>query len=290
MTAPVLALPRLYLAVKALFTSEALVVSVPTLYAFTGTAKTGAALTGTPTSSADVVVRYPTGGTVGVDGIVYEVSVDGGTTWGAPTQLGTSAALAPVAGVTLTLGAGTVVTNDRIAWSQTGPNPVSDQAFGWSEPSHRAGGLRIVWVPGDDEANGNLGELAPARNSTEDEELRSLATLRELVTVYLEARDATDPSELAQYTAGRLLYDAFLRAVHVHGYGTYEVISQRWDRPTLVSASGATIRVLLAIEAKVPDAPATFAPATAHANETAFNSPTTTDPDQADPVQRIDPA
>lgn len=132
------------------------------------------------------------------------------------------------------------------------------QPFGWREPAKRTGTMRIVWIPGDDES-GDLGELGPARNPGRNP--RPLATLRELFTVYLEAADITAPEdERKQYTATRLLFDAWLRAVHLAARGTYTIESAGWVIEKTTRRYGAAIRVLATIEAMVPDAPLEVAP------------------------------
>src|SRR5690606_5258632 len=107
-------------------------------------------------------------------------------------------------------------------------------AFGWKAPQRQDAqgsgrGNRIVFVPGD--ATGALGMLAapkyPGRNP------RPLATLNELFTVYIWGWDASkEADELAQYTAARLLYDAWYRAMYHVAHGVFQVVSQAWVNPT----------------------------------------------------------
>ncbi len=125
-----------------------------------------------------------------------------------------------------------------------------EQPFGWREPAKKLAGRRIVWVPGDD---GALGELAPARHPGRNP--RSLGTIHELVTVYVEAFDVTAPeNEKAQYIAVRLLLDAFLKAVYLAAHGTYRVRSMRWVTETAnARRAGAAVRVVLDVDAMVPD-------------------------------------
>lgn len=73
--------------------------------------------TGTPTDDVELVVRILAGGTVGVAGITYQLSADGGRNYGPITALGVEDSIvAPDSlGVTFELDAGTLVTNDT--WS-----------------------------------------------------------------------------------------------------------------------------------------------------------------------------
>lgn len=121
---------------------------------------------------------------------------------------------------------------------------------------------RIVWVPGDD-ANGDIGELGPARSPGGNP--RPLATLGELFTVYLEAADVaganaaakvvTTRNERAQYQAVRELFDSFWRAVYRTGGRNVVIVKAGYVAPEKAeSRFGDAIRLVCAIEAKVPDA------------------------------------
>lgn len=68
------------------------------------------------------VVRVATGGTVGTDQIVLEVSIDGGRTF-RRVRIGTgNSYVIPYIGVTIALGAGDLETGDTVlTWSATGP-------------------------------------------------------------------------------------------------------------------------------------------------------------------------
>lgn len=78
--------------------------------------------TGTPYDDFDVVFKFTTGGTIGVAGIVYQVSLDGGVTYGGSTSLGV-AVTASVAntGVAIALAAGTILANQTESFSTVGP-------------------------------------------------------------------------------------------------------------------------------------------------------------------------
>lgn len=131
--------------------------------------------------------------------------------------------------------------------------------FGWRKKAQQlTTGTRIVWIPGDD-ASGNVGEVVAARHPGRNP--RPLHTLRELCTVYVVANDATGAEdERKQYEATRLLYDAWLRAVYKDAHGQYEIVASSWVTEKLERRWGATLRVLLAIEAMVPDAVQAVAP------------------------------
>jgi hypothetical protein len=83
-----------------------------------GTAPTNT-ISGTPTWGADVVINYVLGGVTGTGPIDYQVSLDGGATFGATQHLLTGTSIV-VLGVTLALGSGkTITTADTTAWLQT---------------------------------------------------------------------------------------------------------------------------------------------------------------------------
>lgn len=243
-----LALPALYDAVVALMTSWAGVVSALALVTWTGTS--APSIAGTPTAAAEIRVRFPTGGTVGVPGMTYQTSVDDGTTWGAATALGVATSLV-VLGLTLTLGGGTITSGDSVRWTQSDPAIVA-HAFGWRERERHEGKLRIVWEPGDD---GAVGDVGAARNPGRP--ARPLFTLHELVAVYVEAVDDPDATtaenERAQYIAARMLFDSFIRAVYLVAHATVSISPPRWVDKDNNRRYGATIRVVLAIDAMIPD-------------------------------------
>jgi hypothetical protein len=93
--------------------------SVTVVRTASGTAPTNT-IAGTPTDGADVVIKYGTvGGTTGTGPIAYQISLDGGATYGSVQALGTGTSIT-VLGVTLTLGSGkTITANDTTAWFQT---------------------------------------------------------------------------------------------------------------------------------------------------------------------------
>lgn len=84
-----------------------------------GTAPTNT-IAGTPTDGGDIVIKYGTvGGLTGTGPIAYQVSTNGGTTYGTVQALGTATSIT-LLGVTLTLGSGkTITAADTTAWLQT---------------------------------------------------------------------------------------------------------------------------------------------------------------------------
>jgi hypothetical protein len=151
-----------------------------------------------------------------------------------------------------------------------------EQPFGWREPPKRLAGRRIVWVPGDD---GDVGEVAPPRHPGRNP--RPLWTIRELCTVHVEAFDAQAPEdELAQYQAARELLDAWLRAVYLEAHGTVAIVSVQWVDDKALRRAGAAIRVVLTVEAMVPDA--TDETVTAGSTTEASMSEAAPDPDDID--------
>lgn len=136
--------------------------------------------------------------------------------------------------------------------------------FGWRAPDLKdpAGKPRIAWVPGDE--TGELGELTspkqPGRNP------RALATLDELFHVIMWAEERSDPeSEIKQYTAARLLFDAWWRAVYLAMPSKVRIVSAAWLTDKNVRRSGAAIRVVCTVEAMIPDEEHPTAPTDAHA-------------------------
>lgn len=74
-----------------------------------------------PLDDYNVVVLFVAGGTVGTAGISYQTSLDNGMTYGPVTPLGTSTTLTvPASGVSFSLGAGTINTNETVTVAVTG--------------------------------------------------------------------------------------------------------------------------------------------------------------------------
>lgn len=69
-----------------------------------------------------VVVRFPTGGTVGTAGIKWQYSLDAGKTWSVVSALGTANTIPiPDTGITLALAAGAIAANESVSFTTKGP-------------------------------------------------------------------------------------------------------------------------------------------------------------------------
>jgi hypothetical protein len=136
------------------------------------------------------------------------------------------------------------------------------QVFGWREPARRPPTLpRIAWVPGDD---GDVGKFGPVRQPGRNP--RSLGTLLELATVYIEAQDKTEAeNERKQYIAARTLFDAWWRTIYQAGRGVVTLESLSWVDERKERRAGATLRAVLSVEAMIPDEVIAVAPAGARA-------------------------
>src|SRR4051812_31961281 len=131
--------------------------------------------------------------------------------------------------------------------------------FGWRTRDEQDGGeSRILWEPGDQ--SGNTGELLPP-SKRNDGNPRSLGTLEELFTVTIVGFDPEAPEdEKAQYTATRLLYDDWYRAVCLTIPGNFRIIANNWLNKKKLRAHGAAIEVILALNTMIPDKAQTVAP------------------------------
>lgn len=123
--------------------------------------------------------------------------------------------------------------------------------FGWETPRHRgAQQNRICWVPGD--PAGAVGAVGPARFPGGNP--RSLGTLEETFTVYVEGRDLSAPEdERAQWKATRLIFDAWFRAAYKSVRDLLSVKSADWMVERTTRRHGATLRAVCTIQALIPD-------------------------------------
>lgn len=135
---------------------------------------------------------------------------------------------------------------------------VADVLFGWRKPQrHKESRARVAWVPGD--PSGSVGNIDPPVKSGDKPDQRSLATLRELFTIYIEADDDQFPEdERSQYVATRLLWDAVYRAMYLAAHGTFRITSLDWNTDKNERRHGAELIAIGWIEAVIPDAPHTI--------------------------------
>jgi len=73
-----------------------------------------------PADNYELLVRFPTGGTVGTAGPVYEASFDGGRNWEPAVALGTANSIT-LGGVVFSLGVGTIVAGDMFGVTTHAP-------------------------------------------------------------------------------------------------------------------------------------------------------------------------
>lgn len=84
-----------------------------------GTSTPGAGVT-EPNDDYNVVIDFIVGGTIGVAGITYKYSVDGGAKSSAVTALGTATSIViPGTGITVLLAAGTIVAGNKLTFTTT---------------------------------------------------------------------------------------------------------------------------------------------------------------------------
>lgn len=160
--------------------------------------------------------------------------------------------------------------------------------FGWRENMRQVPGpRRIVWQPGD--PSGAVGDVGAARFPGRNP--RPLGTLDELVTIFIEARDDSDPeNERSQYQAARELFDALVRALYLAIRGNFQILSTRWDTTKNVRRRGAMLVAVVAFAAMIPDAPLTTAPAdTAVVVTPNLDADPTTEGETADPAFTVNP-
>ena len=75
-----------------------------------------------------------------------------------------------------------------------------------------------------------------------------------LCTVEITAFDDSAPTnERAQYQAVRELFDTWKRAVYLAARGTYQILSTSWVGGDRARRAGATIRVVLSVQAPITD-------------------------------------
>ena len=157
--------------------------------------------------------------------------------------------------------------------------------FGWKAKAQHVEGSRIVWTPGD--PTGRVGStLAPKQPGRHP---RSLATLEELFTITITAADATQlDNEALQYRAAWLLRAAWQRAVYHAAHGTFRIVSERWLADRKERIYGASLEIVLALEAAILDVPLSSPPQTVQTHATRAEVDLTTSPDENAPAAITD--
>lgn len=163
------------------------------------------------------------------------------------------------------------------AAAEVPPGTPVPNVFGWKTPGQRPGlKQRICWVPGDD---GEIGEVGAAKQPGRNP--RSLGTLEELFTVYVESADLSSASnaenERKQYESARNLFDAWYRAAWLAARQTLTIVSLEWVGEDFERQRGRAIRVVATIEGMLPDATFESAPVDVHANVTTHLEPNDTE-------------
>ena len=109
-----------------------------------------------PNGAFSVIVKFPIGGTRGTGGMVYQISLDGGETWGFATALGTDVAIvipgigAAPATVQLDLAAGTIATDDYYAFTTTAPVLSSAGSLVITKTGSSTPSINVASAPLDD--------------------------------------------------------------------------------------------------------------------------------------------
>lgn len=217
----------------------------------------------TQTGGGTAIIANVASPVVGVGACLFTITGSGGLgvatcSWTALGQSGTGPVTQGMSlgttGLSLTLAGAppALVAATTYAWTVTSPARAR-VAFGRKAPPRQhALEARIVYVPGDDSAS--VGELGAAKYPGNNP--RSIATLNEAFRVYLDARDASAPTDdRTQWKAARLLFDAWYRTVFLVAEGTIQVRAVKWRSERAEGHGGDGMIVTCVIGSKVPDAP-----------------------------------
>lgn len=125
--------------------------------------------------------------------------------------------------------------------------------FGWRETATQPVGPRIVVVPGDD-LGSFASEIGAPRKPGQNP--RGLANIPELFHVVVSSADLADAeNERVQYTACRLLLDAWIRAAVLESGPRLRFVSGTWLTDRSTRRYGAALVTVWTIDAVVPDVP-----------------------------------
>lgn len=156
-------------------------------------------VTGTPVDTYFVKVLFLAGGTIGVAGITFQVSLDAGRNYGPVISLGTANTYAiGVTGVTLNFAAGTILANETITFGTTEPrwNTAGIQAAlnAFQASQYAIAGVGSVHIVGGDTLTTGAVGTAGASATTIQGYLDTLATGFVYTRAFLSARDASPPT------------------------------------------------------------------------------------------------
>ena len=134
-------------------------------------------------------------------------------------------------------------------------DPAPSVVFGWREAPKQVnqgvlGANRVVVSPGD--PTGKMGDFMSAK--LPGRAPRPLATMGELVTLYLWAFDGSDPTDAkAQWAAARRLHDVVFGVLIRTFQGRFKQVSKQWLNVDRERAFGAEIEAVIMVEAMIPD-------------------------------------
>lgn len=224
-------------------------------------------LSGAPNDSYYGKATVKTGGTIGVAGIIIEISIDNGRTVLATCNLGTASSyLIPNTGVTLNFAAGTLDTGDVFQWVSTEPlwsaaGVVSaiQSLYGMSTP------FQDIWIVGGSTAassGGGPGATA-ADVATIDTAMTALFNKKRMHRAMVNMRDAdwggtsaeTEAAWMASLEAAVVSTSALRTGATAGHYNCISAISQsQMRRPLLFQAAARDSAVAIQVDlARVSD-------------------------------------
>jgi hypothetical protein len=152
--------------------------------------------TGAPYDTYSVILKFLTGGTIGVAGITFQYSLDGGVNWSEVISLGTANSyLIPNTNMTAAFAAGTILANQLESWEATEPLwAIADVQTAIGKLKAGVNTFRFVHV---------VGKATAANVTTIQTEMDGCATQFRYTGALCSARDfaAADLTEAAWITA-----------------------------------------------------------------------------------------
>lgn len=144
-------------------------------------------VTGTPLDDYFVIFRVGTGGTIGVAGITFQISLDAGRTYGPVLSLGTAVLYAiSESGVTLNFAAGTLIAAGTAKFGCVGPKPDAAGIVACLQALQASPYANGGW------GSGNIAEVVSAADAaTIALQLETMATNYVFTRFIMTARDAS---------------------------------------------------------------------------------------------------